>query len=1103
MATTLETLILEFQVDTTALDGLDTAIQVLEKTGQVEKGVSETLKKTVAAYSERQKAAAAASAVQKQMNENSAAGVKSAKELSDALNGVAVNLAKAGAGDLAEGITEGIRDALQESGILVDGFEQKVEKGFTNAQVPTKTLKAQLREMKEELSRLEDQGKDNTREFETIAVAAAKLEDQIGDTNARIRALASDTRQLDTMVGVVRGIAASFAAAQGAAGLFASENEDLQKALLKVQSAMAILTGLQEIQNLTQKDSIVVQQISILQRRAAALSVELETAAESKNVIVKYAAIAAQRILNAVMAANPGILLLTTIVGLTAAFVAFSSSTEDAAISQEKQNEQTKEQIEGLKELNTELKKISDANVSAKEKELALNEATDGPLRNRQLLERDIAAEKIRNAQNTLKAYTQEFGSIEQLNSALLTQSQLLILAQESGQGEKAIKNIQDQISLTKEKIGLIQGATSAVTSETNAFDVLFASQNKDNREVARNNALAEVNARLLEVKKGTNEELRLKNELVNKERDNALAEIGNDAAREGERLLIIAQAKKSILDNNREFLLQQLSDQKSADEARLAQTVKASKDELDVKIKLIDDERNIQLNQANLSAQEKARIIAQTERQISELRTQFAEEEVAASIQVEQNDAERRLALANAGSAAELQAKQDLVTAQEELDIQEVRNSVKSTEQKTAAIASIEARARNERHKLDQDFNKRKLDDEVETANQILQLQNAELNRQVSNPQATVEAKKQANDQILANEKKMLQNVQDSKLDMFFRGIISEKEYNDALLNIQLARIKAATDADNRAAQQIIENQQKVKDFVFQSVTEIINFQFALDNQDREDSTNAKLRSLNKQREAELNNKKLTEDQKAKVDEKYRAQEANIKQQAFKNQQEADIEQAIINGAVGVTKVLASVGDPVSRATQIAATLLITATQVGIIASKKVPEYRYGTEYVGDSLFNDQHRHFMRGPGTTWNDKIDAKLSVGERVVDYETNMLYWPALNAIQTGKVDPDYANKILTGVFMFPELPVPKLQTVSDYRGVDPAVERVLSPVGATINEDRLAQKMAYNLMGVLSPLKDNIHYSRQSTEYLRQIAEKPSESPVRERDLRKQ
>jgi limonene-1,2-epoxide hydrolase len=129
--------------------------------------------------------------------------------------------------------------------------------GETNDLVNTKnkSLKSQLRQMKEELALMETQGKENTREFLNLSVAAGKVEDQIGDISNRVRVLASDTKYIDAGIQAVTGLAGAFAAAQGAAALFGSENEEVNRVIQKVTGAMAILQGIQAVANALNKDS--------------------------------------------------------------------------------------------------------------------------------------------------------------------------------------------------------------------------------------------------------------------------------------------------------------------------------------------------------------------------------------------------------------------------------------------------------------------------------------------------------------------------------------------------------------------------------------------------------------------------------------------------------------------------------------------------------------------------------------------------------------------------------------------------------------------------------------------------------------------------------
>jgi hypothetical protein len=143
--------------------------------------------------------------------------------------------------------------AVTKEIVLEVGLKDSTAQGTTSA-------KQRLRELQKTLTEMALAGESGTKAFKQMEVEAGKLKDQIGDTSQRIKNLASDTRNIDTFVAGIQGITAGFQIAQGAAALFGSENEDLQKALLKVQGAMALANGVQQVANLLNKDSILITQ---------------------------------------------------------------------------------------------------------------------------------------------------------------------------------------------------------------------------------------------------------------------------------------------------------------------------------------------------------------------------------------------------------------------------------------------------------------------------------------------------------------------------------------------------------------------------------------------------------------------------------------------------------------------------------------------------------------------------------------------------------------------------------------------------------------------------------------------------------------------------
>jgi hypothetical protein len=108
------------------------------------------------------------------------------------------------------------------------------------------SLKSQLREAQAEVSALADKFGATSKEAIEAAKRAAELRDRIGDARALTEAFNPDAK-FKALTASLSGVAGGFAAVQGAMALFGSESEDLQKTLVKVQSAMALSQGLQAV----------------------------------------------------------------------------------------------------------------------------------------------------------------------------------------------------------------------------------------------------------------------------------------------------------------------------------------------------------------------------------------------------------------------------------------------------------------------------------------------------------------------------------------------------------------------------------------------------------------------------------------------------------------------------------------------------------------------------------------------------------------------------------------------------------------------------------------------------------------------------------------
>lgn len=240
-----EQVIIEFIGDTSSLNE---AAQQIDSIGKKE---SDSLKKTNAEY--------------KTHTEEKRKVIQLEKERQAALDKTIDKLAKETGQskkelqEFSKVVTQVVGKAVQELTGEVNqyaGALDKSTKAMAGQAKEGQSLKSKLKEIQAELAAMETGQKAfDPKRFKELSKEAGTLKDAIGDVSARVNVLASDTQKLDAMISTATGIAGAFSVAQGAVALFGDENEDLQKALLKVQGTMAILNGLQAVQATLNKDS--------------------------------------------------------------------------------------------------------------------------------------------------------------------------------------------------------------------------------------------------------------------------------------------------------------------------------------------------------------------------------------------------------------------------------------------------------------------------------------------------------------------------------------------------------------------------------------------------------------------------------------------------------------------------------------------------------------------------------------------------------------------------------------------------------------------------------------------------------------------------------
>jgi len=229
--------------------------------------------------------------------------------------------AKKGIDDLGQSV-----DNLNQAEKKVQKTNKDLHASFEDVYGEVKPLTAQMGEMEDRLYQMALAGDTASKEFNDLLSEVGKYRKVQMDTDMVVDASATTMSQ--KLGGAIQGAASGFALAQGAMGLFGTESEELEKTLLKVQSAMAITQGLEGL------------------REGAKSFMAMGMAAKKALSGIKAG----------VAATGIGVFLvaLAAVVAywedITALVSSYTSEVEDAAEAQDKLNKKRQDELKGLNE---------------------------------------------------------------------------------------------------------------------------------------------------------------------------------------------------------------------------------------------------------------------------------------------------------------------------------------------------------------------------------------------------------------------------------------------------------------------------------------------------------------------------------------------------------------------------------------------------------------------------------------------------------------------------------------------------------------------------------------------------------------------------------
>lgn len=339
----------------------------------------------------------------------------------------------------------------------------QINDNINATETAVKSLKAQLREAQNEVNTLSDKFGATSKEAVEAAKQAAVLKDRIGDAKALTEAFNPDAK-FKAVSASLNGVAGGFSVVTGAMGAFGTSSKAVEEQLLKVQSAMALASGLQAIGESV--DSFK----------------QLGAVVKSYSVVQK-AITAGQWLWNAAQAANPIGLLIAGITALIAAGAALVSYFKSSAAESAANTKAVNENKRALESQALTLQKNSSALETKQNQELAMAKASGMSASAIRALELKLIDEKI--------AYEKSARAIA-FNTYEKNKNKLASL-QAAGADEDLIKK---QIEITNDSVKQVnkqndnlQKAYNERTSIQNKHQVeIRQAQTNHNNEVAAKN---------------------------------------------------------------------------------------------------------------------------------------------------------------------------------------------------------------------------------------------------------------------------------------------------------------------------------------------------------------------------------------------------------------------------------------------------------------------------------------------------------------------------------------------------------------------------------------------------------------------------------------
>jgi len=374
----------------------------------------------------------------------------------------------------------------------VDKQATNLDATFQEVYGDLQPLTARMGEAEDRLYELAKAGKQNTTEYKELLKTVGEYKRVQQETDKVVDAAAQT--MASKLGGSLNAVAGGFSLAQGTMGLFGTESKDVEQAVLKVQSAMAISQGFETIREGAKSISALGATIfgATAAKTADTVATEANNASQSKNIIGRGIQIvqtgiqttltagltAATWLFNAAMAANPIGAIVAAIAILIASGYALINMFKESSAAAKKAESANKALANEIKNNKKEQDKANETFQASRDHQLGMAKASGKSAEEIRKLTLQLAKQEVQ--QNLTNYETNKAIALEALRIAGL---------EDATDAEK--KTAQEAVKLSNESVKAVEQAVkrrreiesqNAIARQQEKTDAIKDSQEKQNK---------------------------------------------------------------------------------------------------------------------------------------------------------------------------------------------------------------------------------------------------------------------------------------------------------------------------------------------------------------------------------------------------------------------------------------------------------------------------------------------------------------------------------------------------------------------------------------------------------------------------------------------